>query len=637
MNGVAPEELIPDAFNQGLWTHAYKALGAHPTICDGCKAWHFALYAPNAFEVSLVGDFNNWNPEKHPLSKQPDGVWHTTVKEDHLNAFKNALDFVLYQYAVTDVNGNMHLKADPYAFYAEREPSMASIIYDLSKYRWRDDVWLAQRALLDIYKQPVNIYEMHVGSWKRHQNGSFYSYDEIGDEIIPYLKEMGYTHLELMPIMAHPNDASWGYQLTGFYAATARYGEPIDLMRLIDRCHLAGIGVILDWAPAHFPRHEAGLNCFDGSTLYEHHDIRRADMPLWGTSMFDLSKGEVRSFLLSSAVFWLEQYHVDGIRVDAVDAMLYYDFCRENGTWLPNSYGDNINLDAISFFRELNDSVSRHFPGVMMIAEDSSAYPMMTAKTYLGGLGFTFRWNMRFANDMLSYVQMDTAAKRYQHEKLTFSLSYAFNEHYILPYSHAEVVYGKRSMIDKQPGDLWRKFAGLRALYAFTMAHPGKKLLFMGSEFAQFAEWDYRQELDWFLLVYEKHPNLKDMVKALNHLYQNTPALYEQDDSWDGFTWLGVDDKDNSVVAFMRTDQKGRSIVAVTNFTPAFHPIYRIALPRMGTLFETFNTDLAMYGGSNQYNANALMIEASPFNGMPCSVNICVPPLATVYFDYYVI
>ena len=630
-----PTAAMREDFHQGMCRHAYQMLGAHPVIEEYVKLWHFALWAPNAVAVSLVGDFCAWDTGRHPMEKQFDGTWELKLPHslfsDEARAAKSP---DAYKFAVFGQDGQCHLKSDPYAFYTELRPGNAGRLYDIDGYAWQDEEWMAARGKWNPYTSPINIYEMHLGSWRRAENGRLLSYGEIGDQLIPYIKEMGYTHIELLPVMEHPLDMSWGYQVTGYYAATSRYGEPKELMALIDRCHQNGIGVLLDWVPAHFPRDEAGLRRFDGTPCYEHPDPRRGEMPQWGTQFFDFARGEVCSFLLSNACFWLEYFHADGLRVDAVSSMLYYDFCKEPGQWLPNPYGGRENIDAITFLRRLNETVYRDFPGVIMAAEEASAYPMVTKPTYLGGLGFGFKWNMGWMNDMLSYVKLDPVFRKWHHDKLTFSLFYAFNENYILPFSHDEVVHGKHSMLDKQPGDLWRKFAGLRALYGYTMAHPGKKLLFMGSEFAHYIEWKFDDQLDWFLLVYERHPDLQRCVRELNHLYRATPALYEVEDSWNGFQWLSANDADNSVVAFLRTDAKGNAIACVTNFTPVFHPIYRIGLPTHGELTELFNTDRDIYGGSNQYNAYALKTRDEQWNGFPCSLEICIPPLSSVYFDY---
>ena len=643
MRYIGPDANQREQFHQGESRRAYEMLGAHPADQAGEAMWHFAVWAPNARRVSLVGEFNGWDHEQNPMAKQFDGTWELRLPEKvfSIQSSPEKYDYpgaeekiTTYKYAIQGPDGQWHQKADPYAFYSELRPNTASRIYDLSGYEWKDGAWMTARAGWDPYHSPINIYEMHLGSWRRREDGSLLSYGEIADQLIPYILEMGYTHIELLPVMEHPLDMSWGYQVTGYYAATARFGEPKEFMAFVDRCHQNGVGVILDWVPAHFPRDEIGLRRFDGTALYEHPDPRRGDMPQWGTHMFDFGRGEARSFLMSNACFWLEWFHADGLRVDAVSSMLYYDFCREEGQWLPNPYGGRENMDAIQFLRRLNETIYRDFPGAMMIAEESSAYPMVTKPTYLGGLGFGFKWNMGWMNDILSYIEMDPVYRKWHHDKLTFSLFYAFSENYILPFSHDEVVHGKHSMLDKNPGDLWRKFAGLRALYGYTMAHPGKKLLFMGGEFGHFIEWKYDDQLDWFLLVYDRHPQLKSCVQKLNHLYRDTPALYQVEDSWDGFQWISANDNDNSVAAFLRTDRSGDAILCVSNFTPQFHPVYRIGLPMDGTLTEIFNTDKEEFGGSNQYNAGVLRAEKTSWNELDWSVNICVPPMATVYFRY---
>ena len=643
MRYQGPSAEVRDWFHQGTNRRAYEMLGAHPVEQEGVEMWHFAVWAPNARAVSLIGEFNHWDRAANPMTKQFDGTWETRVpatafdvaSDPHRYDYKDADKKIkTYKYCVQHQDGTWHDKADPYGFAMQNRPNTASVICDLEGYEWGDAAWLERRRQWDPYHSPVNIYELHLGSWRRHEDGTMMTYTEIADQLVPYVQEMGYTHIELLPVMEHPLDMSWGYQVTGYYAATARYGEPKQLMELIDRCHRAGIGVILDWVPAHFPRDEMGLRRFDGTACYEHPDPRRGDMEQWGTHMFDFARGEACSFLLSNACFWLDWYHADGIRVDAVSAMLYYDFCREEGQWIPNQYGGHENLDAIAFLRRLNETVYHDFPGVMMIAEESSAYPMVTRPIYLGGLGFGFKWNMGWMNDMLSYIKLDPVYRKYHHDKLTFSLMYAFSENYILPFSHDEVVHGKHSMLDKQPGDLWRKFAGLRALYGYTMAHPGKKLLFMGGEFAHFIEWKYDDQLDWFLLLYDKHPQVQACVKELNRIYREHSELWEVDDGWDGFQWIQANDQDHSITAFLRTDKKGRSILCVTNFTPVFYPEYRVGLPYGGTLEEIFNTDRAEWGGSNQYNAWPIQAQEERFNEFDFSANICVPPHATVYYRY---
>jgi len=618
----------------GTNRRAYEMLGAHPCYEGEERKWHFCVWAPNAKHVSLVGEFNVWDKSRHPMTKQYDGTWEVRIPEKELLQNLPKEGYPTYKYAVWGADDVWRLKADPYGFWTEKRPQNGSVLYDLSAYTWHDEAWMEQRGQLNPYTAPVNIYEVHLGSWKRHADGSFLTYEELADELVPYVVEMGYTHVEFLPVMEHPLDMSWGYQVTGFYAATSRYGTPDGLRLLIDRLHQAGVGVILDWVPAHFPRDEVGLFCFDGTPLYNHPDPRRGEIAQWGTMLFDFARGEVCSFLLSSACFWLEQFHADGIRADAVSSIIYYDFCKEPGQYLPNCFGGRENLDGLNFLRRLNQTVYHDFAGVMMIAEESTAFPMITRPTYVGGLGFGFKWNMGWMNDILSYIKLDPVYRKYHHDKLTFSLMYAFSENYILPFSHDEVVHGKHSMLDKNPGDLWKKFAGLRALYGYTMAHPGKKLLFMGSEFAHFIEWKYDDQLDWFLLVYERHAPLQKCVKRLNHLYKETPALYEVDTSWDGFQWVAANDTDNSIVAFIRTDKAGKALLCVTNFTPVFHPEYRVGLPFGGTLNELFNTDREEYGGSNQYNAYEIHAQPGDYQGFSFWADICVPPLSSVYFTY---
>ncbi len=628
----APSAEVRNSFHQGSNRRAYEMLGAHPCQEGGKRKWHFCVWAPNAKHVALVGDFNGWDKSRNPMAKQYDGTWELRLEEKTLltNVPEGAQP--TYKYAVWGADDLWRLKADPYGFACELRPANASRLCDLDGYRWGDAEWMERRKAFDPYHSPINIYEVHAGSWRRHPNGDFLSYGELADQLIPYVQEMGYTHVELMPLMEHPLDMSWGYQVTGFYAVTSRYGTPTEFMAFVDRCHQAGIGVILDWVPAHFPRDEVGLYRFDGTDLYNHPDPRRSEMAQWGTMLFDFARGEVCSYLLSNACFYLERYHADGLRADAVSSILYHDFCKQD--YLPNRYGGRENLEGLAFLRLLNETVYHDFPGAMTIAEESSAFPMVTAPTYLGGLGFGFKWNMGWMNDILSYIQMDPVYRRYHHNKLTFSLFYAFSENFVLPLSHDEVVHGKRSLLDRNPGDLWNKFAGLRALYGYTMAHPGKKLLFMGGEFGHFIEWKFDDQLDWFLLAYERHAPLQSCVRRLNHLYREYPALHEVDNSWDGFQWVTANDVDNSVAAFLRTDRRGNALLCVANFTPVFHPIYRIGLPYAGVLRELMNTDRAEYGGSEQYNAFELNAVAGDFNGFPYWAEICVPPLSCVYFTY---
>ncbi len=636
-----PDEARRGCFHAGRCFDAYNFMGAHPAEENGEKKWHFSVWAPNARAVSLTGEFCGWDTQAFPMEKQFDGIWELRLPASLFSAESDPARFAFpeagerlraYKYAVLCADGEWHLRADPYGFACEMRPANASLLYAFSDDPWHDEAWMKKRAAWDGPHSPMNIYEMHLGTWRRSEDGHVLNYAQIADRLVPYLQDMGYTHVELLPVMEHPFDGSWGYQVTGYYAPTSRYGSPDQLRELIDRLHQAGIGVILDWVPAHFPKDEVGLRRFDGTPLYEHADPRRGEMPEWGTMLFDYARGEVSSFLLSNAMYWCREFHADGLRCDAVSCMLYLDFSKGPGQWLPNRDGGRENLDAIAFLRLLNETVKRECPGVMMIAEESTAFPRVTHPIAEGGLGFDFKWNMGWMNDMLSYVEMDPIYRQYHHNKLTFSLMYAFSEHYILPFSHDEVVHGKKSMLDKHPGDLWRKFSGLRALYGYTMAHPGKKLLFMGGEFGQFIEWKDTGPLDWFLLQYQKHPEMLLFVKTLNRLYRDTPALYQQDDSWEGFRWLAVNDNTRSIVAFLRVAKDQSAVACVTNFTPQPYGQYRLGVPCDCTLTELLNSDRAEFAGSNQYNAGPIRAEAVPCEEQPFSCVICVPPLATVYF-----
>ena len=630
-----------DAFHAGRSGDAYRWMGAHKTTLEGSE-WKFTLWAPHAQQVYVTGEFCDWHYLDYPMEKQYDGTWEATLPASLFDAGargrtdEGAQDKLRsYKYAIRCADGSWHLRADPYAFGAELRPGTASRLNDIGGYEWHDQEWMEKRARTDWYHSPVNIYEMHLGGWKRHEDGSFYTYEETADELIPYLKDMHYTHVEFMPVMEHPLDMSWGYQVTGFFSPTARYGTAFQLMNLIDRLHQAGICVILDWVPAHFPRNEEGLRLFDGEPCYEHQDPRRSDMAQWGTVLFDYGKGEVCSFLTSSACYWMEWFHADGLRCDAVSAILYHDFCREPGQWIPNKNGGRENLEGAAFLQQLNQTIYGRFAGAMMIAEESTAYPMVTHPVYLGGLGFGFKWNMGWMNDMLSYIKLDPVYRKYHHDKLTFSLMYAFSENYILPFSHDEVVHGKHSMLDKQPGDLWRKFAGLRALLGYQLGHPGKKLNFMGTEFGHFIEWKDDDQLDWFLLLYEKHPDMQKCTRSLNELYQKTPALWQQDDSWNGFTWLNADDKDRSITSFIRWDKRGGGIICVTNFTPETYEDYVLPLPSYGFVREVLNTDSPEYGGSGKGNGTkAIRARRNAQGGFTWSCSIVVPPLSTVFYSF---
>jgi len=615
-------------FNQGTNYHSYKMLGAHLLKKDGVEGTRFAVWAPNARRVSVVGDFNRWDGRAHVMNRLGDsGVWELFIP--------GVKEFDLYKYEIENYYGQVVLKADPYAFYSELRPCTASVVYDLYRYKWRDDEWMYQRAATPVYDKPMLIYEVHLGSWRRKVGNRFLSYRELAEELIPYVKDMGYTHIELLPVAEHPYDGSWGYQTTGYYSVTSRYGTPEDFMFFVDECHLAGIGVIVDWVPAHFPRDGHGLIRFDGTALYEHEDPRRGEHPHWGTLIFNYGRNEVRSFLISNAVFWFDVYHVDGLRVDAVASMLYLDYGKSWGEWLPNRYGGKENLEAIEFMRKMNEVVFHYYPNVLMIAEESTAWPMVTRPVYLGGLGFNYKWNMGWMNDILRYMSLDPVYRKWHHENLTFSMVYAFSENFILPLSHDEVVHGKRSLLDKMPGDYWQKFANLRLLYGYMMAHPGKKLLFMGGEFGQFAEWKFDASLDWHLLDYEMHRKLHHYVRMLNHFYLENRALWECDHGWEGFRWIDHHDYSQSIVSFIRKGKERDDwLIAVCNFTPVVRHGYRIGVPQPGGYMEAFNSDDRSYGGSGQGNFEVIMSKEIQWHGFSHSISITVPPLAAVFFKY---
>ena len=636
-----PDGQRRDSFHMGRCADAYDFLGAHPVEENGEMKWHFSVWAPNAQRVSLVGEFCGWDREAWPMNKQYDGIWELRLpdalfrpeRDPEKYSRPEAAELLrTYKYDILCANGEWHMRADPYGFEMELRPSNGSKLRNLSEYQWNDSRWMETRREKTPCRQPMNIYEMHLGTWRRGENGRILNYAEIADQLVPYLQEMGYTHVEFMPVTEHPFDGSWGYQVIGYYAPTSRYGTPDQLRYLVDRLHQADIAVILDWVPAHFPKDEAGLRLFDGTPCYEHADSRRAEMPQWGTLLFDYARGEAVSFLMSNALFWLREYHADGLRFDAVSCMLYLDFGKDPGQWVPNQYGGRENLDAVRFLQQLNETVNRECPGAITVAEESTAYPKVTHSVEDGGLGFSFKWNMGWMNDILSYIDLDPIYRQYHHDKITFSMMYAFSENYVLPFSHDEVVHCKRSMIDKQPGDLWQKFASLRALYGYYMVHPGKKLLFMGGEFGQFVEWRDYEQLDWFLLGYERHPDLQKYVKALNHLYRSEPALYRIDDSWDGFKWLNVNDKERSVAAVMRSDGEDGYIACAVNFTPQPYLNYRIGLPFDCELTEILNSDREEFGGSNLYNGTVLHAEEIPQEEHPFSCEIVLPPLAAVFF-----
>ncbi len=609
--------LAPFLFHQGTNYQAYEYMGAHLTGDEIV----FRVWAPHAKTVFLIGDFNAWR-EETPMKRVSDGgIFEVSVARERFAAGK------LYKYRIMTDHGFFD-KADPYGFSMEPPPQTASAICDLSCYQWRDGGWMKNRAETmgkAYYEQPLNIYEVHLGSWKRHDDSSYLSYRELADDLIPYVKQMGYTHIELMPVMEHPFDGSWGYQICGYYAPTARFGTPIDFMAFVDSFHEAGIGVILDWVPAHFPKDAHGLYEFDGEPLYEFQGEDRMEHREWGTRCFDVGRNEVECFLVSNASFWAEVYHIDGLRVDAVASMLYLDYDRKPGEWNPNIYGENKSLEAIAFFRKLNSHMRNRFPDVLMIAEESTAWENVT-RFEKGGLGFSLKWNMGWMNDILSYLATDPLFRKYHHEKTTFSLTYCFGESYVLPISHDETVHGKKSLLDRMPGDYHQKFAGTRAFLAYMMTHPGKKLIFMGCEIGQFREWDFEGQIEWFLLRYDAHASLQLYFAELNHFYLAHPALYEVDGSWDGFRWIDPDDRDRSILSYRRIDKRGEELIVLVNFTPVTRLGYQLAMPFAGEYEELLNSDDTRYGGSGILNSGKLITEE---DGV---LSVTVPPLGACIF-----
>ena len=598
---------------------AFRYMGCH--FADGGAV--FRVWAPKAESVSVVGDFNFWNEQDLPMQKISDGVWE---------AFSvYAQPGGAYKYCVTGQNGRKVYKTDPYGTRCKALPDTSSVLEPPDSFVWHDGAYRAHRKKQNALNRPLNIYEVHAGSWKRHADGSAYSWDDLTAELIPYVKDMGYTHIELLPIMEYPYDPSWGYQVTCYYAPTHRYGTPVQLMRFVDECHRQSLGVILDWVPAHFPKDENGLYEFDGACCYELSDPMMNEHPDWTTRIFDYGKPEVRSFLVSNACYWLERFHVDGIRVDAVASMLYLDYNRQ--VYKPNRFGGKENLEAIEFLRELNNAAFRVNPAVMMIAEESTAFPLVTKPDYVGGLGFLFKWNMGWMNDMLRYMSLDPLYRKGDHNALTFSMTYAFSENFVLPLSHDEVVHGKCSLIGKMPGNYDDKFANLRVFYAYQMAHPGKKLNFMGNELAQFIEWNYTQGLDWVLLDYDRHRQMQAFVRELNHFYLEHPQLWENDSDWDGFQWIDCDDRDRSIVTFRRISRSGKELVVICNFCPVVRKRYRVGLPKAGWYVPVLNTDEARFGGYG-FMARPQKAEKEPYQKLPYSAEFYLPPMSVTYYRF---
>ena len=611
-----------ELFYSGRDCRAFDYMGAHPFVQDGEQGYLFRVYAPEAEKVSVMGEFNDWNRDADYMTRDEQGIWEKFIP--------NIPKYAAYKYSVWAKSGDVFDKSDPYGFHFETRPGNATKAYDLDGYEWGDASWLDWRKKHLPYSNPVNIYECHLGSWKMHEDGNFYSYRQLADELVPYVKEMGYTHIEFMPLTEYPFDGSWGYQVIGYFAATSRYGTPKDLMYLIDKAHQAGLGIIMDWVPAHFPKDGCGLVEFDGSHLYEYADPLKMEHKEWGTRVFDYGKVSTRNLLFSSAMFWIEKFHMDGLRVDAVASMLYLDYNRQ-GEWRPNVHGGRENLEAVDFLRLLNEYILTDHPDVMMIAEESTAWPMVTKPGYDGGLGFNFKWNMGWMNDMLCYCSADPFFRKDMHDKITFSFMYAFSENYILPLSHDEVVHGKCSLISKMPPPYENQFGGLRALYGYMAAHPGKKMLFMGGEFAQFSEWAYQRGLDWMLLDYPAHRQMQAYVKALNHFYLATPQLWEQDTDWRGFEWISHEDNRNNIIAFRRVAKDGSDIVVVVNFSPEEQQEYRIGVPITGTYEEIFTSDKTEFGGSGMANGK-LKTENKPMHGQEQSIVLKIPRFGVLFF-----
>lgn len=617
-------------WGEGRFRQSYERLGAHLREIDSVTGTHFAVWAPNAYRVSVVGGFNDWDARVHPmLFHVESGIWELFIPGVEAGA--------TYKYEIRSRASAYRVeKFDPYGFGSEMRPRTASVVTDIDAYTWDDEVWMRARSDGDVLSKPMSIYEVHLGSWKRGEGDKWLTYCELADDLVHYVKEMGYTHIELLPVTEHPLDMSWGYQVTGYFAPTSRFGKPQEFMYFVDQCHQNDIGVILDWVPAHFPKDGFALSYFDGSHLYEHADPRQGEHPDWGTYIFNYGRNEVRNFLISNALFWLDKYHIDGLRVDAVSSMLYLDYGRKDGEWVANDYGGNESIEAIRFLQEVNAVIHEEIPGVMTIAEESTSWGLVSRPTYLGGLGFTFKWDMGWMHDTLAYLQVDPVYRRYHHNQITFSMMYAFSENFVLSLSHDEVVHGKGSLIGKIPGDWWQQFATLRTLFGYQYTHPGKKLNFMGAELGQFAEWSETRSLDWHLVEnYEMHQMMLDWVRDLNHLYKNEPALYELDSSPDGFQWIEPNDADQSVYSYVRyAKDLDDHLVIVVNFTPVPRRHYRIGVPRWGYYRELLNSDAQIYGGSNVGNRGGVNTDTASCHGHGQSLVVDVPPLGCVIFKW---
>ena len=612
-----------EVFHTGDSVRAYDFLGAHLVNRNDKNGVVFRVWAPTARSVSVAGDFNNWNNEANYMYNIGYGVWEVFVE--------GVKEFCTYKYCIESEYGDRLMKADPYAFHAQTRPGQASVVYDIESYSWNDSEWFNERKENNISSSPMNIYEIHAGSWRKYPDGNFFNYQKLADELIPYLKEMHYTHVQLMPIMEYPYDGSWGFQTTGYYAPTSRYGTPSDFMAFVDKLHGEGIGVILDWVPSNFPTDDFGLARFDGSPLYESNDPKTSKRDSWGTCLFNYARFEVTSFLVSCAMFWLDKYHIDGLRIGALSSMLYLDYGKAEGEWEPNKFGGKENLDAVDFVKRLNTAVHMYHPDVMMFAEENTSWPKLTHKIEDGGLGFDFKWNMGWMNDMLHYMSLNSMWRPFNHDSLTFSFYYAFSEKFLLPISHDEVSHGKGSLIKQMPGKYDEQFAGVRAFITYMYAHPGKKLVFMGTEIGQFDEWNHQEAIQWDLLEFEKHKKLRTFFKELNKFYLDCKPLYELDTVWKGFDWIHHDDYTNSVIAFKRTDKNGDEIVSVCNFQPIRRDEYCIGVPKYGLYDEVFNSDEERFGGSGVVNGNNIKTEVMKIHGFDQGLSLTLPPLSVIY------